>query len=326
MCITDTHMMKFFYTLVSMLRSSGVLTQEAVSYHIQRGLSRTSETCSCSDSISSFKLILEKAEIDNYIQRIDFHRFDNRAEVKRMENAPFIINIIDAVKLNTARIEGLEANLEAIDASLYSIKRGIKRQMKIQATVGFLCAALNAISFGVGGNIVEATIKALDSIIDYSDLAHIQSVAAEWGQGCVEQFETGVQLATDELADELLREAVKKKEALKVISATATMIHAQCLTHPNHATPNRSVNNIMTSSFESFENQQDLGNVMQWLLLYLPQLQKGDAVRYCECLIEDGFDSEDMLGHVREEDLHFMKKAHKLVLMQRIKKTNEMIE
>jgi len=335
MFITDVHMMKFYYTAVSIFLRSGVLTQETASHHIQRGLYTTSETCCCSGSISFFKLILEKAESDQHIQRIDFHRYDNWAEVNRMENAPFIVNIVDSVKSNTARIEGLEANLEAIDVSLDSIKRGLKRQMKIEATVGFLCAALNAISFGVGGSILDSSIKAMESIIDYSDLVHIQSVAEKWGEGCVKLVENGVQLATDEYADRLLRKAVKEKETLTVISATAAMINAQYLPKPDLTNHENPIEMAFTDKIKAPQPpQQDKQNqfltkeecheeVMNWLSLHLPQLQKDDAVRYCDCLIQDGFDSVDMLGDVMEEDLPFMKKAHKRNLIQRMKKSNK---
>lgn len=321
MCITDVHMMKFYYTAVAIFQRSGILTKEAASRYIQRGLFRTSETCSCGESISCFKLILEKSENDGYIQRFDFHRFDNRAEVKRLESASFIVDIRQSVKSNTTRIEGLEANLEAINTSLNSIKDGIKRQMKIEATVGFLSAALNAISFGVGGSILDATMNALGSIVDYSDLAHIQHVATEWGQGCVEQVETGVELAMNEYADKFLQEAVEKGNTLTLVSATAAMINVQ---YPN---PNDTDRNCAPSSeTASLSDQQDVyltneksyEEVERWLLTHLPRLQKEDVVRYCGCLIEDGFDSMDMLGDVREEDLHFMKKAHKRNLIQRM--------
>ena len=58
---------------------------------------------------------------------------------------------------------------------------------------------------------------------------------------------------------------------------------------------------------------------MSWLSSHLPQLQKDDAMRYCECLMEDGFDSIDVLCGIREEDLHFMKKGHKRMLIERVK-------
>ena len=153
-----------------------------------------------------FKLILEKADHDKHIQRFDFHRFDNDAEVTRMEHATFIIDIRDSIRYKTARIEGLEANLDAINHSVNAIKAGLKRQMKIEATFGLVCAALNAISFGVGGSILEGSIHALGSIVDYSDLTHILKIAEQWGEGCADQVQTGIDLAMDEFAEKSLSE------------------------------------------------------------------------------------------------------------------------
>ena len=58
--------------------------------------------------------------------------------------------------------------------------------------------------------------------------------------------------------------------------------------------------------------------VRDWILSHLPRLTEEDVAKYCTCLVQDGFDSTDVLTAVNEEDLHFMKKAHKRVLIQRI--------
>jgi len=166
-CITDVHMMKFYYTTVAMLRRLDVMSKEDASSYIQMGLDRASSTCSpWGEAISCSSSYIEKAEGDGYIQRFDLYRFDNKAEVKRMESASFIADLQQAVTSNTARVEGLEANVAAINHSVNTIKDGIKRQMKIEAAVGFLCAKLNAISFGVGGSILDASINALQSVVE----------------------------------------------------------------------------------------------------------------------------------------------------------------
>jgi hypothetical protein len=56
--------------------------------------------------------------------------------------------------------------------------------------------------------------------------------------------------------------------------------------------------------------------VQQWLVSRLPSLQKQDIDTYSERLVEDGFDSIAMMDHLEEEDLGFMKKAHKRALMK----------
>ena len=249
-----------------------------------------------------------------------------------MESAPFIVNIVDSVKSNTARIEGLEANVEAINRNVIAIKEGIKRQMKIEATVRFLCAALNAVSFGVGGSILDASINALGSIVDYSDLIHIQEIADQWGEGCIEQVRDGVLLAADEYAEKLIHKAVKDGHTLTVVSATAAMINMRCSTSGDNsihlpiveeaARSDVSENPLELSQRDNEEkfltNDRAYEEVMQWLLAYLPRLQEDDAKKYCEHLMEDGFDSIDVLGGVREDDLDFMKKGHKRMLIERL--------
>jgi hypothetical protein len=65
--------------------------------------------------------------------------------------------------------------------------------------------------------------------------------------------------------------------------------------------------------------------VLSWITLQLPHLQKEDAVDYCECLIKDGFDS---VAFIEEEliadDLDFMKKAHRRVILRNLEKQREL--
>lgn len=60
---------------------------------------------------------------------------------------------------------------------------------------------------------------------------------------------------------------------------------------------------------ENFESPED--EVRHWLLLRLPYLDKEKIVTYTEQLIEDGFDSNEMLGELIEEDIGFMEDKHK---------------
>lgn len=47
--------------------------------------------------------------------------------------------------------------------------------------------------------------------------------------------------------------------------------------------------------------------VRQWLLYHLPKLKPKDVEIYTKRLVEDGFDSGEMLEEVVEDDLEFMK-------------------
>jgi hypothetical protein len=72
----------------------------------------------------------------------------------------------------------------------------------------------------------------------------------------------------------------------------------------------------------SLANDKRVEEVEQWLMSYLPQLNKEDAVKYCKILIDDGFDSLDMLAELIEDDIYFMKKAHKRVMSRKLFNTS----
>jgi hypothetical protein len=70
-------------------------------------------------------------------------------------------------------------------------------------------------------------------------------------------------------------------------------------------------------------SQEAYEEVEQWLLSYLPRLQKADLSNYCWSLIDEGFDSAEMLEELEFDDLHFMKKAHRRALVKILSKEDE---
>ena len=64
-------------------------------------------------------------------------------------------------------------------------------------------------------------------------------------------------------------------------------------------------------------------DIMYWILTHLPNLQEDDAIAYFHHLLEDGFDDIDILKEqLREEDLLFMKKAHRRALLRSVNETS----
>ena len=61
------------------------------------------------------------------------------------------------------------------------------------------------------------------------------------------------------------------------------------------------------SSLQTNANNQRNEVVRRWLLFYLPRLKPHDVEIYTREFIKDGFDTEEMLDVVVEEDLEFMK-------------------
>ncbi|KAL7480870.1 hypothetical protein ACHAW6_006537 [Cyclotella cf. meneghiniana] len=370
--IQDLHMTKFFYLAVSSLWRAGVLSKEMASCHIVASLEKSKELCTGSDEVADFKLILEKAESDGHIDCRQMLCLDNKAERHTVFNDHGFLSLMEAVKSDTARIEGLEANVEAINNSVNAIRKGLKHKMKVEAVVGLLSATINAVSFGVGGNIVTATASALGSIVDYGDIVHIQTVAAKFGDVCVDQVEAGVDIAINKYADKKLEEALKKRNVLTVVAAAAATMHPEHITEvavrkdevstptthgpdgehitdvaarkdevsttPTHdpdcehvtevAAREDEVNTATTHNAREKPKADEIGftkselfksGVVERLLLTCLQgLDKTDIVHYSECLIKDGFDTIDSICTVEEDDLHFMKKGHKRVLMKKI--------
>jgi len=65
---------------------------------------------------------------------------------------------------------------------------------------------------------------------------------------------------------------------------------------------------IETEPSSSAESSYE--EVMQWLLTKLPGLGEENAVSYFNRLLEEGFDSNEMLGHIERDDLEFMSEEH----------------
>lgn len=72
-------------------------------------------------------------------------------------------------------------------------------------------------------------------------------------------------------------------------------------------------------------SQEAYEEVEQWLLSHLPRLQKADVSNYCWSLIDEGFDSAEMLEEIEFDDLHFMKKAHRRALVKILSNEDEFL-
>lgn len=72
---------------------------------------------------------------------------------------------------------------------------------------------------------------------------------------------------------------------------------------------------------EDEEDDASYDEVMYWLLTHLPNLSEDDAITYFHHLLEEGFDSVDMLKESLsgEDDLFFMKKGHRRALVRSLR-------
>jgi len=108
------------------------------------------------------KLILDKALQDKYITIADKYALDNRAEVKRVEHAPFLVtmreaikknagniqNLKEAIRKNAVNVQNLNANMNSIGGSINQIKSGPRRKQKMENVVGLISAVI--ISYRLG--------------------------------------------------------------------------------------------------------------------------------------------------------------------------------
>ena len=173
--IDDVHQMKIYYTYVACYRRMGLIEKEDAATFIRNGLRYVSTECRDRYSVVIFKVINEKAKDDGYLTPYDFHDGDQLAERAGLQ--PMFESLVAAIQANTARIEGLEANLEAVNNSVNQIRMALRSRYLIKAATGFISAVITAVSVGVGGGLVDAA-TAFDSVIDFGDINHLKVIFA----------------------------------------------------------------------------------------------------------------------------------------------------
>ena len=134
------------------------------------------------DSIAVFKVILIKAENDKLISKtnLQYHIWDQRAENNHTATCDFMKEIRRRLDHVESRVDTMEGQIDHIGEALLKLSRSIRKARQIQAVAGFMGAVLNAVTFGIAGSAVSATMNAtLGSIVDFSDMGHIKQVVAE---------------------------------------------------------------------------------------------------------------------------------------------------
>ena len=225
-------MMKIYYTYVACYYRMGIIEKEKAATFIKNGLLTVSTKCQDRHSVNIFKLINEKARDDGYITRYEFHDGDQLAEHAGLQ--PKFESLVEAIRANTARIEGLEANLVAVNKSVNQIRKGLRRKYRIEAVTGFISAIINAISMGIGGGVVNAA-AAFHSIIDFGDIDHLKESFADKA-ALLDQVNEGLALADkivvmagDNLSDLKLQNVVNNEEDVVI----GLVVAANLVPQPN---------------------------------------------------------------------------------------------
>lgn len=258
--VENVHEMKLFYTLLRASLVQGLLSRDRVTILLESALKRTAQTCSSESSLATYKVTLAKCFQDGLLDEHTFHILDNRAEVQRMSNADFILDMKATIDKNTHRIEGLEGtvkvlqdnikilhdnvrllddNIKSVHQSLDKLKSGMRFKLKMEATMGMMGAVVNAVSLGIGGSLLQAFHSVVSNVIDYGDISHILKVIKSEAnpQDATElesSFQQGIELGLDVLNDaaeviaqKKLEEAVQQGDPIFVLGITATLINPQ---------------------------------------------------------------------------------------------------
>ena len=227
--IDDVHEMKIYYTYVACYYRMSLIEKDDAGTFIKNGLLTVSTKCQDRYSVVMFKLINEKAYEDGYLTRWDFHDGDQLAEHAGLH--PKFESLVEAIRTNMARIEGLEANLVAVNNSVNQIRKGLRRKYRIEAVTGFISAVINAISMGIGGGLVNAA-AAFHTVIDFGDIDHLKENFAD-NAALLDQVNEGLALADeivvtvgDKLSDSKLKNVVNnEKDVIIGLVVAAKLVH-----------------------------------------------------------------------------------------------------
>ena len=230
--IDDVNMMKIYYTYVACYYRMSLIEKDDAGTFIKNGLLTVSTKCQDRHSVNIFKLINEKARDDGYLTRYEFHDGDQLAEHAGLQ--PKFESLVEAIRANTARIEGLEANLVAVNKSVNLIRKGLRRKYRIEAVTGFMSAVINVISMGIGGGVVNAA-AAFHSIIDFGDIDHLKENFAD-NAALLGKVNEGLALADeivvmaeDNLSDSKLQNVVNNEEDVVI----GLVVAAKLVQQPN---------------------------------------------------------------------------------------------
>ena len=230
--IANVHEMKIYYTYVACYYRMGFIEKEDVATFIRNGLRTVSTKCQDPNSVVIFKLINDKAYKDGYLTLFDFHDGNQLAERAGLQ--PMFESLVEAVRANTARIEGLEANLEAVNNSVNQIRKGLRQKYRIEAAMGFISAIINAISMGIGGALVGAATT-LHSVVDFGDIHHLKENFADnaalldkvnVGLALAEQI---VEMAEDKMSGSKIENVVNNEEDVII----GLVVAAKLVQQPN---------------------------------------------------------------------------------------------
>lgn len=182
---------KIYYTFLRCcLALEQLITLDRAKKLIHQALEKLTNQCTTEDAFVAFEVLLRKCGSDQFLTEEEQIRLNNRAEVKRMENADFIIDMKRVIEENSVNIKGLEGtveqvkqNMEILDYNITQVKaattkiqQGLRFKMKMEAGVSMVRACLNAASFGMAGELANVLSLVFNKVVDFGDIAHIRTI------------------------------------------------------------------------------------------------------------------------------------------------------
>jgi len=257
--VTNLPELKCYYTFLATNVQQGLISHARATKLLEQVLQKLTQCCTTEDAFVAFEMILRKGVADGYIVEEDAVRYNNRAEVKRLEHAEFILDMKRAIEDNASRIQGLEGAVDMVRSNITTLDHNIRQvnqqqtqmksalafKLKVEGCVSMVRACLNAVSFGMAGELANVISLVFHRVVDFGDVAHLKTViqascAGDSGRGLqgdqlLDDLDKGVawanetldtataDLAEGELAESKLVQALKNGSPLAVVGFAATM-------------------------------------------------------------------------------------------------------
>jgi hypothetical protein len=114
------------------------------------------------------------------------------------------------------------------------------------------------------------------------------------------------------------RDGLEQVESMEYYQRMARIKHNGNGTMISQSTGAAATTSVASESISTSSSPRN-NEVEKWLLSHLPHLHKDDVTKYTKQLVDDGFDSVPFIDQeLSEDDLQFMKKAHRRVLMRQL--------
>lgn len=147
-----------------------------------------------------------------------------------------IMQLRDDMSRMANAVDTIQQNIESVNDSLNKFRAGYRFKMRVETAGNFLSSVLNAVTFGAAGGVLSGALGlTLGRIVDFGAIADISNAVSFVGQleegsfdhiegmTVKESLEIGIGVGVDSFSERKLTDAVKKDNAITVITAAASL-------------------------------------------------------------------------------------------------------